>query len=202
MRADMQREARGFFSVSATDALAELDVWILDPASTLISRTVMLGAGTVVYPTVVVDADDRSSIEIGERCVLYPGSVLEARDGGRIAVASDVELGPGGVVLRAGENESLILGEEVRLTGGCELTGVSELGRGAQVLGGISARSVRLGGGRGGYRWGVADERGAVLKGNGIADGVVLDVGQVKSCRASFADAPTERQATYHPEAR
>lgn len=87
------------------------------------------------------------------------------------------------------------------MTGGCELIGVCELGRGAQILGAISARSVRLGGGRGGYRWPVADERGAVLKGAGIAEGIVLEAGEVRSCRASFADAPTERQAAYHPGA-
>jgi carbonic anhydrase/acetyltransferase-like protein (isoleucine patch superfamily) len=202
MRVDEHREALGFLSVDATDALGERGVRVLDPSSALISKTAVLGAGTVVYPTVVVDTDERSSIVIGERCVLYPGSLLEARDGGRIAISDHAELGPGGVLIRVGRDGAIVLEEEVRLSGGCELTGVCELGRGAQILGAVSARSVRLGGGRGGHRWPVADERGAVLKGAGIADRVRLECGEVKSHRASFADAPVERQSAYHPHAR
>jgi carbonic anhydrase/acetyltransferase-like protein (isoleucine patch superfamily) len=203
MGADAHREALGFLTVAATEALADQGVRVLDPGSTLISREAKIGAGTVMYPSVIVNADSGSSLVAGERCVLYPGCVLEARAGARIEIGDGVELGPGGVVIRAtGTDGRVLLGAEVRLTGGCELTGACELGRGAQMLGAVLARSVCLGGGRGGHRWPRADERGAVLKGAGIADGVVLKQGEVKSCRASFRDAVTERQSTYHPAAR
>ena len=153
-----------------------------------------------MYPTVIVDADEHARVEVGPGCVLYPGCVLEAREGGQITVGANGELGPGGVHLRAAGVESrLILRDEVRLAGGCELMGACELGKGAQILGAVSARSVRLGGGLGGHRWPVADERGAVLKGAGIADGVALRQGEVKNCRASFSDVPVERQSAYHP---
>ncbi len=203
MHADKHRKALGFLSIAATDALADHGVRVLDPASALISRTAALGAGTVVYPNVIVDADEGSSVVIAERCVLYPGSVLQARDGAQIDVGAGSELGPGGVVIRAaGTSGMLTIGDQARLTGGCELTGACELGRGAQILGAISARSVRLGAGRGGHQWPVPDQRGAVLKGFGIADGIVLAQGEVKSCRPSFSDAPVERQSTHHPHAR
>jgi carbonic anhydrase/acetyltransferase-like protein (isoleucine patch superfamily) len=200
MRSDEHRAALGFLSIMETDELAQHGVLVLDPHSALISRTAKIGAGTLIYPSVIIDTDDRSSAVVGERCVLYPGSLLESREGARIEVGDHVQLGPGGVTIRAsGAEDSVRLGHETRLTGGCELSGDCALGRGAQILGAISARSVRLGSGLGGHHWRIPDERGAVLKGSGIAEAVVLGRGEVRSCRPSFTDAPTERQSTYHP---
>lgn len=202
MHSDEHRAALGFLSVAECDALSQRGVLVLDPHSALISHTVRIGAGTLIYPSVIIDVDDRSSAVVGERCVLYPGSLLESREGARIEVGDRVQLGPGGVTIHArGAEESVLLGSETRLTGGCELTGSCMLGRGAQILGAVSARSVRLGSGLGGHHWSVPDERGAVLKGAGIADAVVLERGEVRSCRPSFADATTERQSAYHPSA-
>ena len=189
-------------TVGETDALGEQGVRVLEPCSTLISCRALIGAGTIVYPTLIIDADDRSYVETGRDCVLYPGTVLEAREGGRIQVGAAGQLGPGGVTIRVGRGESVSLGAQVRLGGGYELTGICELGQGAQILGAISARSVRLAGGAGGYRWPVADERGAVLKGTGVADAITLAKGEVKSRRGSFAEALTEHQSAYHPDAR
>jgi carbonic anhydrase/acetyltransferase-like protein (isoleucine patch superfamily) len=195
------REAHGFLSVTATAALSERGVKIFDPASTLISRYAVLGAETVLYPTVIVEADVHSVVEIAEGCLLYPGCVIQADSGGTVSIGSSVQLGPGGVrLLASGPESSLLIGDDARLTGGCDLSGFCDLGRGAQILGSISARSVRLSGGLGGYRWPVPSERGAVLKGSGIADNVVLGRGEVKSRRPSFADAPLEHQSTYHPD--
>lgn len=201
MRSDEPRDALGYMSVDATRALADQGVWVLDPNSTLIGRSVLVGSGTLIYPGVVISCDPVSAINLGERCVLYPGSLLEAGEGGRIVIGDEVELGPGGVTIRAIGSDATVLEDLVRLSGNCELTGACVLGRGAQMLGSVSARSVRLAGGLGGYRWPDPDERGAVLKGAGIADGITLGRGEVRSCRASFNDATTERQSSYHPPA-
>lgn len=40
-----------------------------------------------------------------------------------------------------------------------------------------------------------------MLKGTGLADGIELGPGEVRSCRPSFGDVRTERQAAYHPAA-
>lgn len=199
MTADEHRQALGFLLVDELSELGGQGVRVLDPHSTLISRSIAIGSGTVLYPGVVVDSDDDSTIAVGEQCVFYPGSLLEARRGGRLQIGSEVELGPGGVTIRASGSDVLILDDLVRLTGNCELSGDCELGRGAQILGPILARSVRLDGGNGGHRWPNPDQRGAVLKGAGIAEGVSLAQGEVRSCRASFDDATTEQQSVYHP---
>jgi carbonic anhydrase/acetyltransferase-like protein (isoleucine patch superfamily) len=196
MRSDEHRAALGFLSIAETDELTHHGVCVLDPHSTLISRGAQIGAGTIIYPSVIIDADDHSSIVVGERCVLYPGSLFESRDGARIDVGDHVQLGPGGVTIHAtGADAAVLLGDQTRLTGDCMV------GRGAQILGAVSARSVRLGAGLGGHHWAVPDERGAVLKGAGIAEAIVLEQGEVRSCRPSFAHAPTERQSAYHPDA-
>lgn len=202
MRADEHRDALGYLSVDATCELAGQGVRVLDPNSTLIARSVVVGAGTVIYPWVVISCDEDGLVIVGERCVLYPGCLFEARAHGRIVIGDDVELGPGGATIRAFQSTDAIeLEELVRISSNCELTGACELGRGAQILGAISARSVRLAAGLGGYRWPDPDQRGAVLKGAGIADGITLGRGEVRSCRASFNDAATGRQSSYHPRA-
>lgn len=196
------RNALGFLSIDETCDLATRGVRVLDPNSTLIARSAVIGSETVIYPGVLISADEVSVISIGKGCTLYSGCVLEARERGQILIGTEVEMGPGGAIIRAiGSHEVTVLDELVRVSGNCELTGACELGRGAQILGPVSARAVRLGGGLGGHRWPNPDERGAVLKGAGIADRVTLGSGEVRSCRASFNDAVTERQSTYHSPA-
>jgi carbonic anhydrase/acetyltransferase-like protein (isoleucine patch superfamily) len=197
---DQHRAALGFLSVAETDELTHHGVCVLDPHSALISRAAQIGVGTLIYPSVVIDVDEHSSAVVGERCVLYPGSLIESHDGARIDVGDHVQLGPGGVTIRArGAEDAMLLEDEARLTGGCELTGDCAIGRGAQIVGAVSARSVRLGAGLGGLHWPVPDERGAVLTGAGIAEAIVLAQGEVKRCRPSFVEAPTERQSGHHP---
>jgi hypothetical protein len=196
------RQALGFMSAQELERLGNAGVLIPDPSSPLVSPRAAIGPATVIYPTVIVDADAGSSITIGRRCRLYPGVLLEAREGAQITIGDDVELGPGGVSIRvSGGASAVVLESEVRLSGGCELSGNCRLGRGAQLLGAISARSITLGGGLGGHGWPDPDGRGAVLKGAGLAEEIVLERGEVRSCRPSFADMPTERQSAHHPPA-
>jgi hypothetical protein len=196
------RRALGFMSAQELERLGSAGVLIPEPSSPLVSPRAGIGQGTVLYPAVIIDADADSAITIGRRCRLYPGALLEAREGAQIIIGDDAELGPGGVSIRVrGSGSAVVLESEVRLSGGCELSGDCRLGHGAQLLGAISARSITLGGGLGGHAWPDPDQRGAVLKGAGLADGIALQRGEVRSCRPSFADAPTERQSAHHPPA-
>jgi len=44
------------------------------------------------------------------------------------------------------------------------------------------------------------DERGAVLKGFGLARNIVLETGRVINGGGNFADFPIEQQSAYHPK--
>ena len=196
---DEHRTALGFLTVSQVDALADRGVRVLDPFSALISAGADLGPDTIVYPNVVLQCGPASTLVVGSSNLLFPGTFLLADNGGQLVIGNDCELGPGGVQVKANRNDACIrLGNGCRLLNGCELTGRNELGDGCQIIGPIQAQSVRLAGGLGGYTWPDPDERGALLKGVGLARDISLARGEVMNGQGSFADAPVERQAGYH----
>jgi hypothetical protein len=196
---DDHRRSLGYLTVAETVGLAGEGVCVLDPASTLVATNAVIAPGAVLYPTVVVRCDAASRVSIGGDTVLWPGTVLIAQQGGEITVGESCELGPGGVQLKANTaGSSIRLGRGARLLNGCEVVGVSSIGDGCQLLGAIAAQSVRLEGGRG-YAWPEPDERGALLKGSGLARGITLARGQVMNLQPSFADTTVETQDSYHP---
>jgi UDP-3-O-[3-hydroxymyristoyl] glucosamine N-acyltransferase len=116
LRHDEHRAALGFLTVAETDALAAGGSRILDAYSTLVSRGVLIGPDTIVYPGVVIQRDTTSSLTLGSRNVLYPGTVLIAARGGRLAIGDNCELGPGGVQVKANAPDAeIVLGDGVRL---------------------------------------------------------------------------------------
>jgi hypothetical protein len=195
--ADTHRVALGFLTVEQTAGLGAAGIRVLDPGSTLVAARARLGDGTVLYPGVVLECDETSTIQLGRGAVLYPGCVLRALDDGSISTAAGVELGPGGVRLLA-RGTAIQLGPRVRLLDGCSLEGPSWLGDGAQVIGAVTARRIRLASG-GAHDDPDPEERGAVLEGTGLAEGIELPRGAVRSLGRSFADAPAERQRAHQP---
>jgi len=202
LRHDEQRSALGFLTVAETDALTDGGVRILDPYSTLVSRGVRIGPDTIVYPGVVMQRDAASSLTVGSSNVLYPGCLLMAERGGRLAIGDNCELGPGGVQVKANMPDAeIVLGDRVRLLNGAELTGRSRLGHGAQIIGQVSAQSVQLGGGLGGYSWPDPDERGALLKGAGPAPRALRarrGVSSRSSCRDTRSNSHLIRTGILH----
>lgn len=198
---DSMRRELGFRTQAEVEHLVTaLGVRVLDPHSILIAASADLAPGVLVYPNCVIQSDGQSRVEVGANSILYPGTFLLAVSGGTISVGSECELGPGGVQVKANrEGVAISIGDHARLLNGCEVVGDSLIGVGAQIIGTIAAQSVRLEGGLGGHEWPDPDERGAVLKGSGLARGIHLRRGDVVNATGSFADAPVERQLAYHP---
>jgi carbonic anhydrase/acetyltransferase-like protein (isoleucine patch superfamily) len=193
---DAHRTSQGYLTVSELLALPAVT---LDPCSTLVSPHVEIGPGTVLYPGVVISCDERSRCVIGADNVLWPGTVIIAAGGGVIEIGSGNQLGPGGVQVKANMADArIVIADGARLLNGPEVVGRSYIGEGCQVLGSIAVQSVELAGGRS-YTWPDVDERGAVLKGYGVARGLRLGVGDVVNGHGDFATAPVERQLAYHP---
>jgi carbonic anhydrase/acetyltransferase-like protein (isoleucine patch superfamily) len=202
LTADDHRRALGFLTADETLRLGDSGVRILDPHSALVSAGVALDPGVIVYPGVLLEQDADSSITIGAGTRLYPGTCVLASAGGSVAVGAGCQLGPGGVQVKANAAGAQIrIGDGVRLLNGCEVVGASQIGKGGQLIGAIAAQSVQLEGGLGGWEWPDPDQRGAVLKGAGLARGLQLEMGQVMNLQPSFADVPIEAQRTYHPGA-
>ena len=200
IRLDAARESAGFLGIAEVVALAERGVTIFDPLSTLVSRHARIGAGCVLYPTVIIDCDQASACVLGTGNTLLPGTRIIAADGGRISVGAGNVIGEGGAQVKANRPDAAIeIADRTRLAAGAEIMGVSTIGTGCQVIGAIMAQSVRL---EGGQDWTHPDpnERGAVLKGHGLARSLHLSRGEVINGNGDFSQAPVERQAAYHPK--
>ncbi|OJX72200.1 hypothetical protein [Leifsonia sp. 71-9] len=193
--------ARGdFLSSDELSSIAERNT-VLDLHSVLVSRFATLGEGNTLYPGVVIQADDRSELTIGSDNVFYPGAFLLAESGGRLRIGSSGDYGPGGVQVKANAGSSEIrIGDGVRIANGPEIVGLTSIGDGGQVIGPIRAQSVQLAGG-GDHQEPDPDRRAGVLKGVGLARGLVVGVGEVVNGLGDFAVAPIERQRFYHPGA-
>lgn len=101
LRADEHRAALGFLTVGEVDALCDAGIRVLDPCSALISARVTIGPGTVIYPSVVIQASAGSTIALGNGNLLFPGTVVIADRGGQVRIGDRCELGPGGVQIKA-----------------------------------------------------------------------------------------------------
>ena len=173
--ADRSRRALGLLTGEETAALAQGGVLIPDPFSVLVSRGTQIGRGTI----------------------LWPGSSLQITGEASLWVGEEAQIGAeGGFSISA--NGPTRIGSKARLLGGGSLSGTSEIGEGAQILGAIRARDCQLAGGLC-YKDAGPDRRGAVLKGNGDARGIRLEQGQVIQAFGLFSEAPVRMQSFFHP---
>jgi bifunctional UDP-N-acetylglucosamine pyrophosphorylase/glucosamine-1-phosphate N-acetyltransferase len=87
-RADLARAARRLRQ-RKNESLARRGVTLLDPRSTWVDWEVEVGAGTVVYPSVVIEGKTR----IGKDCRIYPHvHMIGCRVGDRVKVLSSTVL--------------------------------------------------------------------------------------------------------------
>ncbi|MBA5778682.1 hypothetical protein H2509_16245 [Stappia sp. F7233] len=197
---DSQRSKLGFLSIHETVALADRGVTILDPFSTLISRPVKIGAGTILYPSLILECGEGGTLTIGNGNVFWPGVRLCAKPGS-IAIGDGNEFGEGGFIARANREDSrIVIGSGGRYQAGASVSGASDLGSGSQILGPIAVDSCILGAGEP-HTHPNPDRRGAVLKGQGRARNVRLAAGEVIFGNGVFSQDAVERQTAYHPPA-
>jgi bifunctional UDP-N-acetylglucosamine pyrophosphorylase/glucosamine-1-phosphate N-acetyltransferase len=87
-RADLARAA-GILRGRKNEALARRGVTFLDPQSSWIDWEAKVGAGTVIYPSVVIEG---ASV-IGESCRIYPHvHIMRSRTGKRVRILSSTVL--------------------------------------------------------------------------------------------------------------
>ncbi len=196
---DSARRRLGFLGVGETAALSEHGVVIPDPASTLVSPDVVLREGVVLWPGTILQTLGAGRLVIGAGTVLFPGTRIVA-DGGSISIRGGAEIGEeGGFTIRAMAGETTEVGDGARLLGGGSLTLSNRIGWGAQILGPIRCQSCSLGDGDT-YRDPDPDQRGGVLKGSGVARGIIVPQGHVIQAFGLFAEAPLRAQSYFHPK--
>ncbi len=198
---DEQRSKLGYLSISALMALTKTGNVILDPFSTLISIHAEIGRDNIFHPAVRLDATSPAILEIGSRNMFYGNTMIDAQTG-PITIGNGNLFGEGCVnVATSQPGAAITVGSDGRYRGSIQISGLSVLGDGSQILGNIIVRDVQLGAG-GSFRHPIADERGAVLKGVGQGSGIILQTGQVIAGHGTLAPENVRMQSFYHPDAK
>lgn len=198
---DEQRSKLGYLSISALMALTRTGNVILDPFSTLISIHADIGRDNIFHPAVRLDATSPAILEIGSRNTFYANTMIDAQTG-PITIGNDNLFGEGCVHVATNQpGAAITIGSDGRYRGSIQISGLSVLGDGSQILGNIIVRDVQLGAG-GSFRHPIADERGAVLKGVGLGSEIILQTGQVIAGNGTLAPENVRMQSFYHPDAK
>jgi hypothetical protein len=189
-----QRIALGFLTL---EELLETNNIIHDPFSTLISRNVMLGQENIFYPNTVLQTQGQGSISLADNNTFTPNCFFYTS--GKIRIGSHNLFGDGGVTARVSVDEILEIGNHGRYINGPAFTGNNTLGDGSQVIGPIRAQQCVLESG-GDFTHPEPNERGAVLKGFGLARGLHLRCGQVIDGLGTFDTNNVKSQSFFHPK--
>lgn len=198
---DRTRLAMGYRTIAQTLSLADQGNVIMDPFSTLIAIHANVGTDNIFHPNTRLSADHPTLLSVGSGNLFQGGITITAQNGS-VQIGDENIFGAGNIVIETNHTDAPItIGSHGRYKGFIEIAGGCDLGDGCQVLGNISLRSVKLGGG-GSYRHPIADERGAVLKGHGRALDFALEPGQVIAGDGRFGLSDVRMQSYYHPDAK
>lgn len=199
LKIDNHRRALGFMSVDEILALSERGNHVFDPFSLLISLSVEIGTRNTFYPNVVIACGSRSTVRIGDGNIFHMSTYLRADLGGEILVRNGTEFGDGCFSAIADRAVTRIeIGSGCRFTGGVRVFGNTSCGDGSQVHGAINVLSCVLAAG-GTFEEPDPDERGAVLKGHGVARNLHIGKGEVIAGVGNFDQGTVVRQRTFHP---
>ncbi len=194
---DRLRRERELLGPTELLALRDRDNVVLDPFSVLISRKARLGRGNHFEPGVVI-ACAGGEIEIGDSNTFFIGARIDA-SAGRIRIGNSNRMGEGGLTLRVSAADTeLVIGDGGRYQGGAAIQGPADLGSGSQILGSVLAQGIVLAAG-GTFLEPDPDQRGAVLKGFGVARGISLGQGRVIAGSGTFSEDDAVWQSFNHP---
>jgi hypothetical protein len=197
---DETRRAQGFLGIEAVLALAERGNVILDPFSTLIAKNARIGSNNIFYPGVTIHCSASGKLVVGDNNTFYAGTWLAA-DAGTLTIGNGNLLGEGGGFTAKADRAGvrITIGDHGRYQGGASVFGETTLGSGSQLLGMITVDSCHLAAG-GSFRDPDPDARAALLKGQGVARKLRLEVGQVISTRDDFTMDDVKPQSFFHPK--
>lgn len=196
---DEQRASQGFLGIAELLALADRGNTILDPFSILISVSALIGENNVFYPNVILDAKDGGKLSVGNENVFYPSTLILAEKG-KVSIGNNNQFGDGGCSIKANMPDAEItIGDNGRYINNPQIIGKTSLGSGSQIIGAITAQNVTLEAG-GDYRSTDIDSRAGLLKGTGLARGVVVPEGKVINGSGTFKQEDLEDQSKYHPK--
>ena len=192
------RRARGLMTIDEIGDLVARGNVVFDPFSTLVAVAARIGTGNVFHPCVTVECAAGGELVIGDGNVFHANSTLVAETG-PVTIGSFNQFGEGGFIAKANRAGAAIrIGDHGRYLGGVSVHGACRFDDGSQILGAIAVDDCRLDGG-GSHRHPDPDQRAGLLKGSGVARGLVVRVGHVIVGNGAFRQADEEPQRNHHP---
>lgn len=188
------REEKGFRTIDEIYELTQENT-IFNPFSVLISRSVSLGKGNIIYPNVVIE-NMAGIIVIGDHNNLFNGTTIRNLSG-KIEISNDNEIGENAISIKNSQGK-IEIKDNCRLMNGAQILDDCYVGNGAQVLGNIKMRGCILADGES-YKEKNPNRRGGVLKGFGTANKLRVETGMVINGNGSMTADMIERQEKYHP---
>ena len=188
------RDEKGFRTIDELYELARENT-IFNLFSVLISRSVSLGKGNIIYPNVIIE-NMAGTIIIGGNNTLFNGTTIQ-NFSGKIEIGNDNEIGENAISIKNDQGK-IEIKDNCRLMNGPQILDDCYLGNGAQVLGNIKMSSCLLGDGES-YKEKNPNMRGGVLKGFGTANKLRIETGMVLNGNGTMTADMIERQEKYHP---
>ena len=188
------RAKNGFMSIDDLYELTKTNT-IYDIFSIIISSTVRIGIGNIIYPNVVIESD-KSLVDICDNNTFYSGTRIVAKNG-KVIIGTNNEIGENSVSIKS-ENTKIEVKNECRLNNCAQLLCNSYFGNGSQVLGNIKVINCNLYDGLS-YKEINPNKRGGVLKGFGIANNLNIGIGKVINGKGIMTIDMIEDQEKYHP---
>ena len=188
------REEEGFRTIDELYELAQENT-IFDLFSVLISRSVDIGKGNIIYPNVMIE-NIAGTILIGENNKLFNGTRIQNLSGS-IEIGNDNEIGENVISIKNGQGK-IEIKDNCRLMNGPQILDDCYLGSGTQVLGNIKMSGCILADGES-YKEKNPNKRGGVLKGFGTANNLRIETGMVINGNGTMTADRIERQEKYHP---
>ena len=188
------RHEKGFRTIDEMYELASENT-IFDLFSVLISRSVSLGIGNIIYPNVMIE-NIAGIVSIGENNHLFNGTKIQ-NSSGKIEIGNSNEIGENTISIKNGQGK-IEIKNHCRLMNGAQIMDDCYLGTGSQVLGNIKMSGCQLADGES-YKEKNPNKRGGLLKGFGTANKLRIEIGMVINGNGSMTVDMIERQEKYHP---
>jgi UDP-3-O-[3-hydroxymyristoyl] glucosamine N-acyltransferase len=195
---NMFRNANGYYSIEELINNVGVNNTIVDPFSVLISRSVSLGKGNTIYPSVILHAEDGSGLRIGDGNLFSANTRIETANGALITIGNNNIFSNGIVCVKCNiKNGTMEFGSGCRFDGRINIFGNCTFGNGSQIIGTINVYNCNLVAG-GDYTEPNPDNRAGLIKGVGTARGLSVNTGMVINGFGEFDQSNVEPQSNYH----
>jgi len=195
---DAFRKANGYYSIEELITGIGSTNTIIDPFSVLIGKNIYLGQGNTIHPSVILHAENGSSLSIGDDNLFSSCTRIEVANNSSIIIGDRNVFYDGTVCIKCNvENGEVIIGNNCGFDGRINIFGKCFFGNGSRIIGTINVYNCVLEEG-GDSTEPNPDNRAGLIKGIGTARDLKVNAGMVINGFGDFDQSKIEPQSNYH----